>query len=61
MPTIRPELLEILVCPVPECRGKLEHRDPYLVCAVCGRRYPFEESWPVLIPEEALPPENSPR
>ncbi len=60
MPTLPPELLEILACPVPECRAKLVLREPYLVCTGCGRRYPFEDAWPVLIPEEALPPESSP-
>ena len=48
-----------LACPVPECRAKLEVRDDRLVCTVCGRRYPFEERWPVLIPEEAEPPEEA--
>lgn len=50
---IRPEVLEILVCPVPECRSKLELRDTKLVCLGCGRAYRIEENWPVLIPEEA--------
>jgi uncharacterized protein YbaR (Trm112 family) len=27
-----------------------------LVCERCGLRYRIEESWPVLIPEEAEPP-----
>jgi uncharacterized protein YbaR (Trm112 family) len=54
---IRPEVLEILVCPVPECRAKLELRDVKLVCTGCGRRYRIEQNWPVLIPEEAELPE----
>lgn len=54
---LRPELLEILACPVPECRGTLEPCDQALRCTRCGRRYPIEQSWPVLIPEKALPPE----
>jgi uncharacterized protein YbaR (Trm112 family) len=53
---ILPEVLEILVCPVPECRRKLVLEGERLVCAGCGRRYPIEENWPVLIPEEAEPP-----
>ncbi len=48
-----PEVVEILVCPVPECRAKLVLEDGALVCRACGRRYRIEESWPVLIPEEA--------
>ncbi len=55
---LRPELLEILVCPVPECRGPLEQRDRTLCCTGCGRGYPIEQSWPVLIPELALAPEQ---
>jgi uncharacterized protein YbaR (Trm112 family) len=58
MSSIKPELLEILVCPVAECRAKLEQRDERLVCTGCGRRYRIEQSWPVLIPEEADPPEG---
>jgi len=59
MPSIDAELLKILVCPVPECRATLELRDDRLVCTACGRRYRIEERWPVLIPEEAEPPEES--
>jgi uncharacterized protein YbaR (Trm112 family) len=59
MSAINAELLEILACPVPECRAKLELRDDRLVCTVCGRRYRIEERWPVLIPEEAEPPEKA--
>jgi uncharacterized protein YbaR (Trm112 family) len=55
---LRPELLEILVCPVPECRGSLELGDRTLCCSRCGRRYPIEQSWPVLIPELARGPEQ---
>lgn len=54
---IDPQLLEILACPVPECRAALTLADAALVCVGCGRRYRIEQSWPVLIPEEAeLPP-----
>ena len=59
MPPISAELLRILACPVPECRAKLELRDDRLVCTACGRRYRIEERWPVLIPEEAEPPEET--
>lgn len=55
---LRPELLDILVCPVPECRGTLVLRERTLRCSRCGRGYPIEQSWPVLIPEQALPPEH---
>jgi uncharacterized protein YbaR (Trm112 family) len=51
---LRPEFLEIVRCPVPECRGRLRVEGEQLVCLQCGRRYRIEESWPVLIPEEAV-------
>ena len=59
MAAISAELLEILVCPVPECRAKLELRGEHLACTACGRRYRIEERWPVLIPEEAESPEET--
>lgn len=59
MSAISAELLEILACPVPECRARLELRGERLVCTACGRRYPLEDRWPVLIPEEAERPEES--
>lgn len=52
-------ILELLACPVPECRGALTHVDDRLVCGRCGRRYPMHESWPVLIPEEAELPSQT--
>ena len=58
MNSIDAELLEILACPVPECRAKLELCEDRLVCSGCGRRYPIEDRWPVLIPEEAELPEK---
>lgn len=56
MPQLSAELLELLACPVPECRGPLRPEPEWLVCQGCGRRYPLTEHWPVLIPEEAQPP-----
>jgi uncharacterized protein YbaR (Trm112 family) len=58
MSPIDAQLLDILACPVPECRARLELAEERLVCTGCGRRYPIEESWPVLIPEEAELPEE---
>ena len=58
MPPLNPELLAILACPVSTCHGPLEQRDDRLVCTRCGLRYRVEENWPVLIPEEAEPPES---
>ncbi len=59
MATISKELLDILVCPVTDCHGQLTQQDDRLVCQSCGLRYPIEQSWPVLIPEEAEPPRQS--
>ncbi len=56
MPKVAPALLEILVCPAPDCRGPLEERADRLLCRRCGRGYRIEEHYPVLIPEEADPP-----
>lgn len=58
MSSIDAQVVKILVCPVPECRAKLELCGDRLVCTACGLRYPIEERWPVLIPEEADPPER---
>ena len=52
-PTISPELIAILACPVADCRGNLEQHADKLVCQQCGRRYPIEAYGPVLIPEES--------
>ncbi len=55
---LSPELLKILACPVPDCHGRLELRGERLVCVRCGLRYRIEERWPVLIPDEAEPPQE---
>lgn len=60
MRTIKPEVVELLACPRPDCRGKLNLQEDRLVCAKCGLRYRIEEGWPVLIPEEAEPPAQPP-
>lgn len=57
---VLPEVLEILACPVPECRSRLEPKGDELVCAGCSRGYRIEGNWPVLIPEEAAPPRLGP-
>ncbi len=49
--------LDLLACPVADCRGPLREDGNRLVCGTCGRRYPFEGDWPVLIPEEAERPD----
>ena len=55
--TIKQELLEILRCPV--CvrqegkQGELTlHRDVWLICNDCGRKYPILEEIPVMMIDE---------
>ena len=59
---MKPELMEILVCPV--CKGQLklttteqdedtaEILEGGLLCAQCGEEYPIRESIPNLLPPE---------
>lgn len=49
-PTISPELLEILVCPVDKQELRLE--DQRLVCTACGRVYPIEDGIPNMLVED---------
>ncbi len=52
---INAELLEILRCPacVREKDGLLKvHRDAWLICQDCGRKYPIIEDIPVMLIEE---------
>jgi uncharacterized protein YbaR (Trm112 family) len=49
------ELLEILRCPacVREKEGLLEyHKEAWLVCGDCGRKYPIVEDIPVMLIDE---------
>lgn len=61
--TLDPQLMEILACPT-EDHAPLQAGSPsdpeadVLTCTVCGRRYPVVEGIPVLLIEEALPPET---
>lgn len=57
---LRPELLAILVCPVPECRAPLLERGDRLVCTRCGLAYRTDPGWPVLIPDQAERPAPPP-
>ena len=50
-------LLEILVCA--KCHGELELKDDRLICTACGLRYPIRDGIPVMLIEEAEPPESS--
>ena len=47
---IRPDLLEILACPVCKARVRLDGQQ--LVCESCGRRYPIEDGIPIMLVED---------
>lgn len=52
---VHPDLLEILRCPacVRETGGVLEfHRESWLICKDCGRKYPVVEDIPVMLIDE---------
>ncbi len=55
---LKPELREILVCPVDHAALRAE--DDVLVCTACGLRYPIRDGIPVMLPEEAAPPADAP-
>ncbi len=52
------KLLEILVCPVPECRKplSLSADETSLQCTGCGRIYPIRDGIPVLLVDQAQMP-----
>jgi len=52
---LRPELLEILVCP--QCKGALVYheRENALDCLACRVRFRVEDDIPVMLIDEAAP------
>jgi uncharacterized protein len=52
------KLLDILVCPVPECRKPLTLAadESSLKCTCCGRIYPVRDGIPVLLIDQAKMP-----
>lgn len=52
------KLLDILVCPVPECRKPLTLAadENSLKCTGCGRIYPVRDGIPVLLIDQAQMP-----
>ncbi|OGV49560.1 MAG: hypothetical protein A2017_16380 [Lentisphaerae bacterium GWF2_44_16] len=58
MEKVKPELLEILVCPVDKAGLKEIEGGNKLECGVCGRRYPVREGIPVMLQDEAELPEK---
>ncbi len=54
---LAPELLEILRCPA--CLGEFAPPTPAeLVCTSCGLRYPIRNGVPILLVDEAQPPQD---
>lgn len=54
-----PVLLEILACPSPDHAPVVP--DPergLLVCTVCGRGFPVRDGIPVMLLDEAIPPDG---
>ena len=53
------KLLDILVCPVPECRKPLTLAadEQALKCTGCGRVYPVRDGIPILLIEQAEMPQ----
>jgi uncharacterized protein len=49
------KILDLLVCPVPECRKPLTLApdESSLECTGCGRIYPVRDGIPILLKEEA--------
>ncbi|MGL4552537.1 MAG: Trm112 family protein [Gemmataceae bacterium] len=57
---IRPELMELLRCPL-DGRSRLEEADGALVCQRCRLAYPVRDGIACLIPEEAQLPDGAER
>jgi uncharacterized protein YbaR (Trm112 family) len=53
------QLLDILVCPVPECRKplKLGADETFMQCTGCQRIYPVRDGIPILLVDQAKMPQ----
>ena len=53
------QILDILVCPVPECRKalKLSADENSLECTGCRRIYPIRDGIPILLIDQAKMPQ----
>lgn len=58
-PVILKQLLDILVCPVPECRKPLTLAadESSMQCTGCRRIYPVRDGIPILLVDQAKMPE----
>ncbi len=54
------KILDVLVCPVPECRKPLTLAadESSLQCTGCGRVYPVRNGIPILLVEKAISSEG---
>jgi len=52
------QVLDALVCPLPECRKglTLAADGSFLQCTACGRKYPVEDDIPILLVDRAEKP-----
>jgi len=55
---IRPELLDILRCPLNPSHTRLRLEENRLVCERCALKFPIKDGIPVLVVEEAELPER---
>jgi uncharacterized protein YbaR (Trm112 family) len=55
---IDPKLVEILACPACDSRPPLRLAGETLVCDVCRRVYMIRDGIPILLPEEAILPDD---
>jgi uncharacterized protein YbaR (Trm112 family) len=53
MPTMDPQLLDLLVCP--QCHGELRREEEGLACPACALVYPVEDGIPVMLVDQAKP------
>jgi uncharacterized protein len=55
------KMLDILVCPVRECRETLALAadESSLRCTGCGRVYPVRDGIPILLADQAQAPKNT--
>ena len=55
------QLLDILVCPVPECRKPLNLAadESSMECTGCHRIYPVRDGIPILLIDQAKMPQSS--
>lgn len=51
-----PALVELLACPA--CHAPVRPAGSWLVCSGCGLRFPVRDGIPVMLLEEAEPPEG---